>query len=208
MSFLRVLSGVGLLIAGARAIHEGTSRQRDEVPGSLPGGAGMNASLQGVRSLDDRMRILVRLIREGRVDPVVREWSAKVLARRCGDDWCVREKDRANEIKAIFDALRRQVRYTGDTWSNDTFSAARHTLRLGIGDCDDSVITGCSALETVGIRTRCVVIQTVDGADWDHIYLEADDGAGGWVPFDASVPKPCGWAAPASMVKRRRVFST
>lgn len=175
----------------------------------VPSGAGMNASLRDVSSLDDRMRFIVQLIREGRIDPVIREWSAKVLSRRCGDDWCVREKDRANEIKAIFDALRRQVRYTGDVWSNDTYSAARHTLKLGIADCDDYVITGCSALESVGIRTRAVVIETTDGVgDWDHIYLHADDGAGSWVAFDASVPRPCGWEAPPSMVKRKRVFTT
>jgi len=142
------------------------------------------------------------------MDPVVRSWVSEVLTRRCGDNWCVPEKDRSAEIQAIFDALRKRVRYTGDTWSADTYQAARHVLKHRTADCDDYTILGASALEAVGIRTELVVIQTKQGQDWDHIYLRADDGQGGMVGFDASVNEPCGWQAPSSIVSRTRTFKT
>ena len=103
--------------------------------------------------------------------------------------------------------MRDRVRYTGDVWSTDTYAAARHTLRTRAGDCDDACVVSCSALGSVGIRTKPVVIQMNQSEDWDHIYLLADDGRGGWVPFDASVAQPCGWEAPANVVQKR-MFTT
>lgn len=204
-----MLSGVGLLIAGSRALKEGLERPpRDGLKGALPGGAGMKASLHGVVNLADRMRIIQQLIAEGRVDPEVRAWTADVLTRRCGNDWCVPEKDNRAEILAIFNAMRQRVRYTGDVWSHDTYVAARHTLRHRIADCDDYAILACSALGAVGIQTKCKVIQSVQGQDWDHIYVLANDGERHWIPFDASVNKPCGWEAPPELVRKQRLFDT
>lgn len=215
---LRVLGGIISIALGAKAVREGIKNGRtqpasDELrAGPVPGGAGVNASLEGVRDLDGRMVIILRLIREGRIDPEVRAWTASVLTKKCrganGETWCVAEKDRSAEIIAIFNAVRERVRYTGDVWSTDTYVAARHTLKQRIADCDDFTILGCAALGTVGIRTKPVVIQTKNGEDWDHIYLLADDGKGGWVPFDASVAEPCGWEAPANFVRRKRMFQT
>jgi predicted transglutaminase-like cysteine proteinase len=188
-----------MIIAGARALGEGISK--------LPSGAGMRATLHPVRNLDERMAIITQLVREGRVDPVVRSWVARTLTRRCGDTWCVPEKDRHAEIAAIFDEIRATVRYTGDVWSTDTYQAARHTLNTKIADCDDYTILACAALGSVGIPTRMVVIQTTESSEWDHIYLLAYDG-NRWIPFDASVDKPLGWEAPSSTVRRKKVFQT
>lgn len=210
MSFFRVLSGIGLVLAGARAIREGVERspapQRQGE--KLPSGAGMNATLERVRTLDDRMRIITGLIAEGRVDPEVIAWAAESVTGRCGGTWCVPEKDRRAEIDAVFRALRARVRYTGDVWSADTYRAARHVLRHRIADCDDYAIAGAAALGAIGIKTRCVVIHTVQSDDWDHIYLHADAGGGVWVPFDASMDRLSGWEAPASIIRRKRIFAT
>lgn len=207
MSILRVLSGLSLIAAGVRAINESTRRPASlDGDGAFASGAGMNASVHGVRNLDDRMRIIIGLVRQGQVDPTVRAWVSEVLTRRCGDRWCVPEKDRTAEIRAIFEAIRERVRYTGDVWSTDTYQAARHVLKHRTADCDDFSILGASCLLAVGIPVTLVVIQTTQSDDWDHIYLRAGDGNGGLMGFDASMDHPAGWEAPPSIVKRTRTF--
>ena len=205
MSLLRVLSGLSLIAAGVRAVNEGarSSAGGASAP-AFASGAGMKASIHGVRSLDDRMRIIIKLIQQGKVDPSVRAWVSEALTRRCGDSWCVPEKDRTAEIRAIFDAIRERVRYTGDVWSTDTYQAARHVLKHRTADCDDFTILGASCLLTVGIPVTLVVIQTTQSDDWDHIYLRAGDGNGGLMGFDASMDHPAGWEAPSNIVRRTR----
>lgn len=208
VSLLRVLSGLSLIAAGVRAVNEGTRGARAD-EGSAPAfadGAGMKASLRNVRTLDDRIHIIKGLIRQGQSDPSVRAWVSEVLTRRCGDTWCVPEKDRTAEIRAIFDAIRARVRYTGDVWSVDTYQAARHVLKHRTADCDDFTILGASCLLAVGIPVTLVVIQTTSADDWDHIYLRAGDGKGGLMGFDASMDQPVGWEAPPSIVRRTRTF--
>lgn len=208
MSLFRVLSGLSLIAAGVRAINEGArgSSAAAAPAGAFASGAGMNASLHGVKNLDDRMRIIIGLIQQGKVDPTVRAWVSEILTRRCGDSWCVPEKDRSAEIRAIFDAIRERVRYTGDVWSADTYQAARHVLKHKTADCDDFTILGASCLLAVGIPVELVVIQTTQSDDWDHIYLRAGDGNGGRVGFDASMHHPVGWEAPPGIVRRTRTF--
>lgn len=202
----RVLSGLSLIVAGVRALNESARPAGAGVEGAFANGAGMKASLHGVRDLDDRMRIIIGLIRQGQVDPSVRAWVSEVLTRRCGDTWCTPEKDRSAEIRAIFDAIRERVRYTGDVWSTDTYQAARHVLKHRTADCDDFTILGASCLLSVGIPVTLVVIQTTESDDWDHIYLRAGNGKGGFTGFDASMHHPVGWEAPSSIVRRTRTF--
>lgn len=202
----RVLSGLSLIVAGVRALNESARPAGAGVEGAFANGAGMKASLHGVRDLDDRMRIIIGLIRQGQVDPSVRVWVSEVLTRRCGDTWCTPEKDRSAEIRAIFDAIRERVRYTGDVWSTDTYQAARHVLKHRTADCDDFTILGASCLLSVGIPVTLVVIQTTESDDWDHIYLRAGNGKGGFTGFDASMHHPVGWEAPSSIVRRTRTF--
>ena len=174
MSILRVLSGLSLIAAGVRAINESTRRPASlDGDGAFASGAGMKASIHGVRDLDDRMRIIVKLIQQGKVDPSVRAWVSEVLTRRCGDSWCVPEKDRSAEIRAIFDAIRERVRYTGDVWSTDTYQAARHVLAHKTADCDDFTILGASCLLAVGIPVTLVVIQTTQSGARGRSHCDA-----------------------------------
>lgn len=75
--------------------------------------------------------------------------------------------------------------------------------------CDDYTITGCSALNAIGIPCASDVIQTKGSPDWNHVYALVGVprvNPTRWVPFDASVDRPFGWEAPRSVVARRRRF--
>ena len=70
VSALNVLGGLISVALGARAVREACGQPTQRQPdGDVPGGAGMNASLRGVRNLDERMAIILQLIREAASTP-------------------------------------------------------------------------------------------------------------------------------------------
>lgn len=94
-----------------------------------------------VHSLEDRVKILRQLVwvggrvgnrngppEGGLLDPRMRQLGLSVT-RSCParDDKC--------ELRAIFDFVTRNVRYTGDIALKDTFQSALRTLQFAGGDC-------------------------------------------------------------------------
>lgn len=91
-----------------------------------------------------------------------------LLTRSCParDDLC--------ELRSIFDFVAdpRNVRYTGDIATKDTFQSALRTLQFGGGDCDDhSVVNAVLAMEN-GFECKWRITSNT-GASWNHIYCLA-----------------------------------
>lgn len=186
-----------------------------------------------IRTLDERIRYLNRLADEGKRDPSVYAFARRAVTQRCGNDWCVKEKDTLGEARALFGAIRRQlpagatprdvavarklfgnirqnVRYTSDIAGVDTYQRPAHTLSLHSGDCDDYSTLTCAALGSLGIPCRYKVIRTKGANDWNHIYPQAGFPRAKptrWISMDSSVSMPFGWEAPPQMVAESRVFN-
>jgi transglutaminase-like putative cysteine protease len=177
----------------------------------LPAGRGpMKMKVKQVFSLEDRMAEIIRITNKGKLDPEIRKFVAEAINKKCGDDWCVKERDYDGEIVSVFNAVRRNVRYTGDIWSVDTFQHPVRTLELGIGDCDDMSIILGSCLMSIGYPIRFRVIQTKNSSDWSHIFILAGRPPRDpkqWVSLDATVRKPAGWHPPKSMIVKMRDFT-
>jgi hypothetical protein len=226
----KVALGLASLVMGAKYLHAGAKHlstapeDRGAGPrfglGSLDrahmdsgyvktGKGPMRMRTYTIRNLDERIRHLRRLVDEGKRDPAVYAFVRDAISRRCGDDWCIREKDNLSEARAIFDAARKRVRYTSDIAGVDTYQKPAHTLALRSGDCDDYSSLLCSALLSAGIPCRFKVIRTVNGNDWNHIYVQAGFPRADpkkWISLDASVPTSFGWEAPRHMIADQRVF--
>lgn len=191
---------------GGQLLHQGTHERTLAGP--------IRTTRRAVGSLDDRLAEISRLAHEGKFDPHVIAWTRKQLTRKCrpgnnGEQWCVPEKNTLAEIRAIFEGLRREVRYTSDIAGADTYQHPRVTLKLGTADCDDFSSLACASLMAIGIPCRFKVIRTRDSKTWNHIYVQADADrirGGKWVSLDASVPNKFGWEAPSSMVAASRVY--
>lgn len=172
----------------------------------------MTMELREVRSLDDRINAIRDRARRGRVDPQVMAWARKQVTRKCASKpggWCVPEKDTKAEIIAIFEGMRRDVRYTSDILGVDTFAHPKRTLEQKAGDCDDYSALGCAALMSIGIPCRFKVVRTKDADTWNHIYIQAGlpkHAPEQWIPLDASVPVKPGWEVPRSAVAEARIF--
>lgn len=180
-----------------------------------------------IRTLEDRIRYLQKLVDAGKRDPHVYAFARRAVSTKCGNKWCTPEKDNLAEAKAIFGAMRnpntpelaavrklfqdirRNVRYTSDIAGVDTYQKPSHTLALKTGDCDDYSTTTCSSLLSIGIPCRFKVIRTKGANDWNHIYAQAGLPRANptrWYSMDASVNMPFGWEAPPGMVAASRVF--
>ena len=140
---------------------------------------------------------IIDLIKHGAKDFHVRQTAIDILLRRA-----VRPKDYLGEIKSLFEWVQQNVRYTKDTFRVEVLHSAKRMLELLAGDCDDMAILLGAMLESIGHPVRLALT----GPDplkpdlFSHIYLEVFH-KGRWIPLDATMPYPMGWA-PRTLVKK------
>jgi transglutaminase-like putative cysteine protease len=132
--------------------------------------------------IQKRVSILQKLVEDSVKDPEMRK-LALGLTRNCPprDDKC--------EMRAIYNAVKQRVRYTGDVapikHSNgdvegvDYFQTAKRTWEIGGGDCDDQAVLNATLLSLNGIPARFRItaprgsggfVSGDDGGGWSHIY--------------------------------------
>lgn len=223
MSLGRIVFGLASLALGAKHLSNGVKQLRS-VPGApqpvrtaRPAtpkrGASMQMRVYGTPGkampIETRIKHIQQCIAKGKVNPQVYAFARAAVSQKCGDNWCIPEKDNLREAEAVFKAIRKNVRYTSDILGIDTYQNPKHTLKLKTADCDDYSSTVCASLLSLGIPCRLVVIQTKDADTWNHIYAQAGFPRANpqrWVTMDASVDRPFGWEAPQSMIAAKRIF--
>jgi pimeloyl-ACP methyl ester carboxylesterase len=138
-------------------------------------------------------QLIGRLICEGAKDFVVRQCAIRVF-RAYG----VPAKDRLGEVRALFDFVRRHVRYTRDIHRVELLHSARRMLQLRAGDCDDLTILLGAMLKATGHPVRLVLagFRRHRPHAYSHIYPEVRVGKR-WIALDATMHWPMGWAPPA-----------
>jgi hypothetical protein len=140
---------------------------------------------------------IIDLIKQGAKDFHVRQTAIDILLQRG-----IKPKDYLGEIKALFEWVQQNVRYTKDTFRVEVLHSAKRMLELRAGDCDDMAILLGAMLESIGHPVRLVL----SGPDplrqdlFSHIYLEVFY-KGRWIPLDATMPHPMGWE-PRALVKK------
>lgn len=133
------------------------------------------------------------LINDGAKDFYVRQKAIEIFRRSQ-----VRPKDRFGEVCALFDWVRRNIRYTRDIFQVELLHTARRMLELRAGDCDDMTILLGAMLKSTGHPVRIVLVGFRPNKPhaYSHIYPEVNV-RGQWIPIDATVEKPIGWSPPA-----------
>lgn len=152
---------------------------------------------KGYLGTQTTLKHIQALIRSGAKDFYVRQKAIDILLEKA-----VKPKDYLGEIKALFEWVQHNVRYTKDPFRVEVLHSARRLLELQAGDCDDMTILLGSMLEAIGHPVRLVII----GPDplrpklFSHIYLEVYSN-GRWIPLDATMPHAMGWE-PRTFVKQ------
>jgi hypothetical protein len=137
------------------------------------------------------------LIQAGAQDFYVRQKAIDILL-----DKGIQPKDYLGEIKALFEWVQQNIRYTKDPFRVEVLHSARRVLELRAGDCDDMTILLGSMLEAIGHPVRLVITgpDPLQPKLFSHIYLEVFH-QGQWIPLDATMPYPTGWE-PRTSVKQ------
>jgi transglutaminase-like putative cysteine protease len=154
------------------------------------------AGYRGTRTTVDYM---VRLIRDGAKDFCVRQTAIDILFDRG-----IAPKDYLGEIRALFEWVKANIRYTRDIHHVELLHSPRRMLQLQAGDCDDMTILLSSMLKAVGhpVRLTLAGFNPRRRSLFTHVYLEVLCRSR-WIPLDPTVDKPMGWAPPAD---HTRVF--
>lgn len=97
-------------------------------------------------------RLIGDLVDRGAKDFYVRQKAIQVFRM-----YTVRPKDRFGEVCALFDWVRRNIRYTRDIFRVELLHSARRMLELQAGDCDDMTILLGAMLKSTGHPVRLVL---------------------------------------------------
>jgi transglutaminase-like putative cysteine protease len=138
-------------------------------------------------------KIIARLVQDGAKDFYVRQKAIEVFRANH-----VPAKNRMGEVCALFDFVKRNIRYTRDIFRVELLHSARRMLELKAGDCDDMTILLGAMLLSTGHPVRLVLAGFRPNRPhaYSHIYPEVNV-SGRWLAVDATMDKPIGWAPPA-----------
>lgn len=170
----------------------------DEAPvvDRFKGPSGVTTTLRASNDMgiEERIGSIQKLIEKSVMDPDMRSLYAQITAK------CP-ERDDMCELKAIYKAVKKKVRYTGDVapikMSNgdvegiDLYQSAKRTWQIGAGDCDDQAILISTLVALGGITPRLRVTAADKAGDWEHIYpvaLIPRNAPTHSVPVDATLP--------------------
>jgi hypothetical protein len=141
-------------------------------------------------NIDSRIDLILDEIYLGKSDPAIRQLVGKILSN-------VEEKDYMGELQAIFNWVRKNIRYTRDPYNLELFQKPKRILELKTADCDDLSILIGSMVQSIGFALRLRVIG-VESPEPEHIYpmVQNPDNENDWVAMDASVKEKMGWEYP------------
>lgn len=146
---------------------------------------------EGIAGTDVTVAEMNRLVKEGLKNPLIRLTALKIIR-----DAGIKARDFTGEIRAVFDWVLANIRYTKDPHKLEMVHSPDVVLRMRVGDCDDTSILLASLLQSLGHQTRFKVISSVDPTSFNHVYAQVKAG-NRWLSLDATVPnaKP-GWESP------------
>ena len=137
-------------------------------------------------------------VSEGMKDPVVRQTLASILMD-------VPAHSDMLEVQAIYNWVKRNIRYTKDPINKELVSTAKFILTSQIGDCDDiNAVLLPALLGSAGYPVRLVTIASNPNApdQFSHIYSEVGV-KGRWIPIDAARPGAKFGVAPSRAFRKQ-----
>lgn len=149
---------------------------------------------QGTQKTLQQIKLLIRI---GAKNFYVRQKAIDILLAKN-----IPPKNYLGEIKALFQWVQQNIRYTKDPFRVEMLHSALRMLQLRAGDCDDMTILLGAMLESIGHPVRLVLT----GSDpnrpqlFTHIYLQVNY-RGRWISLDATMPYAMGWQ-PKTLVKK------
>ena len=154
----------------------------------------------GDRGTEFTIARIRELVHQGMTDQLINR-QAMAIVRAAG----IQPFDFGGEVRAIFDWVRRNVRFFKDIDGVETLRTAREILTIQGGDCDDiNAVLLPSLLLTIGHPVRLVTISNYPDAPrvFSHVYCQVEMN-GQWVDLDAARRDPAFGKGPRSYFRKR-----
>lgn len=140
---------------------------------------------EGIDGVRATLKLMARLVRQYRVDPVIRQTAEDIIAR-------VPEKDYYGEAEAIHNWVRDHIRYTQDVYDVETLKPPPFILQTAQGDCDDKSLLTATLLQSIGHPVRFIAIATDVPDNFSHVFVSTGIG-NSWFASDTTEPHDFGW---------------
>lgn len=147
--------------------------------GNIPGG------VAGVRRTLD---IMIAIVKQYRKNSEIRSLAESIIAD-------VPQKDTVGEIRAIFEWVRDNVRYTEDVRDVETLKTPDVILKTRQGDCDDKSTLLAALIESIGKKTRFIACGVNSPGLFEHVFVQVLLGTR-WISMDATENVALGWTPP------------
>jgi len=124
------------------------------------------------------------IIRASGTNLYVRKWAERIVKS-------VPDRNELREIEAIFDFVRRSLRYTKDPRGTEFVQKPDILLtQIEYGDtpgadCDDYTVLALSLLRSIGYQTLIRIAGYTQNGPFSHVYGMVQTRSGVWIPFDA-----------------------
>jgi len=97
----------------------------------------------------DDLRLAAARIRTD--DPLTRQIAAKIATESCAESEIC-------HAKALYYFVRDNIKYVSDPYEKEYVASPVETLKTGGGDCDDGSLLLAALIESIGIKTRIVIV--------------------------------------------------
>jgi len=131
---------------------------------------------------------MVRLIREGSADPVVKDFAINATAG-------IPFKDRKNVFYGLLNRVRSTFRYVNDSdgleqiWTPRVHADRVNRHGFTAADCDDLAVWIGALARSLGFRTRLVTLANGRrGKAFNHVLAEVEVSPGEWISTDFLAP--------------------
>lgn len=202
------LIGAGAVLAGVGIVAIARSKQSAKLLGrsskerrpkeSIKSGGMTLHHHRSRMPIRERVGILQDLTYKSVQDPEMRKLALQIT-RGCP------ARDGDCEARAIYDWMKRNIRYTGDVGPHklgrggpvegvDLFQTAARTVEFGGGDCDDHSILGCTLALHNGLACKYRVTSPTRraGEDFTHIYPmigQPKNNPKKWIAIDTTLER-------------------
>jgi len=144
----------------------------------------------GVAGTREVLKLMRREVQQGCKD-TRNLWLARSITAGLPNKAWIRE------IRAIFEWVRKNIRYSLDPDGFELLQGAQKTIELGAGDCDDMCILLGTLLKLSGHPSWLLAVGFSEHMEFSHVLIQTR-GAGETriISLDATEPEPMGWFPP------------
>lgn len=152
----------------------------------------------GEAGTDATASVMREMIEHGKRDQFVRQLAERIIRQ-----YKVPRYRYVQELAALHDWVRKNVRYTMDPHEVEYIQTPRRLLQTRMGDCDDMTVLLGSLAEVIGHPVGIKVVSRDRSQNYHHVFPVATV-SGYEYSLDASVPFPFGYQLPD--IKKEKIY--